>query len=118
MNSYKITNLANATIDTDALNRITADGRYYLGTTTLNNITLASGDLSMNSHKITNLATPTANADACTKAYADSIASGTSSIPVGTIIAWYSNTIPSGWLLCDGSTFDTVLYPDLFAVLG
>ncbi len=29
MNSQKITNVANATTGTDALNRVTADGRYY-----------------------------------------------------------------------------------------
>ena len=35
MNSQKITNLANAVSNTDALNRQTADGRYYSNTTRL-----------------------------------------------------------------------------------
>ena len=31
---------------------------------------------------------------------------------------WPSNTIPKGWLLCDGSTFDTELHSALYAVIG
>jgi len=48
MNSYKITNVGNATTDTDALNRITADGRYYTTTTTLNNITTPDNSVNFN----------------------------------------------------------------------
>lgn len=39
-------------------------------------------------------------------------------LPVGAITAFTANTIPSGWLLCDGSTFDETLYPSLFIALG
>ena len=35
MNAQKITNIGDATLDTDALNRQTADARFYLNTTTL-----------------------------------------------------------------------------------
>ena len=35
LNSYKITNLGNATTGTDALNQQTADNRYYQSSTTL-----------------------------------------------------------------------------------
>ena len=38
-----------------------ADARYYLNTTELNNITLATGNLSVNNHKITDLLAPTNN---------------------------------------------------------
>lgn len=31
---------------------------------------------------------------------------------------WATTTAPSGYLLCDGSTYDSATYPDLFAVLG
>jgi microcystin-dependent protein len=31
---------------------------------------------------------------------------------------WPSNTIPVGWLQCDGSVFNTTAYPKLAAVLG
>lgn len=64
MNSQKITGLADATTATDALNRQTADGRYYASSTTLNSITAPSGNLSMNSYKITSLADATTGTDA------------------------------------------------------
>ena len=31
---------------------------------------------------------------------------------------WATTSIPTGYLLCDGSTYSSVTYPDLFAVLG
>ena len=46
---FKLTGLGNATTGTDALNRTTADGRYYLSTTALNSITAPSGAVSLNS---------------------------------------------------------------------
>ena len=64
MNSFKITNLSDATLSTDALNLQTGDGRYYLNTTTLNNITAPNNNLSLNSLKITNLADATLATDA------------------------------------------------------
>jgi hypothetical protein len=71
MNSQKVIGLANATAGTDALNRQTADGRYYLNTVTLNNITAPTGNVSLNSHKITNLADATADTDALNRQTAD-----------------------------------------------
>ena len=76
MNSHKITSLADATLATDALNRQTGDGRYYLNTTVLNSITAPNGSLSLNSQKITSLGTPTSNTDAATKAYVDQAVTG------------------------------------------
>lgn len=38
--------------------------------------------------------------------------------PVGGILAWPSNTIPSGWALCDGSAFNTTNNPTLQSILG
>ena len=38
MAGYRLTNLASATADSDALNRITADGRFYANTATLDAI--------------------------------------------------------------------------------
>ena len=40
------------------------------------------------------------------------------SLPVGTITAYYGGVIPNGYLLCDGSTYDTAKYPELFTLLG
>ena len=39
-------------------------------------------------------------------------------IPVGTIIPMYKKSSPSGYLYCDGSTFDQTKYPLLYAYLG
>lgn len=64
LNSNRITNLADALSATDALNRQTADGRYYLNTVPLNNITLANGSLSLNNNRLTNLADATQATDA------------------------------------------------------
>jgi microcystin-dependent protein len=39
-------------------------------------------------------------------------------IPVGTVISYTNETLPSGWLKCDGSELLRSNYPDLFSVLG
>jgi microcystin-dependent protein len=39
-------------------------------------------------------------------------------VPIGTIQAYYSNTIPAGYLLCNGSTFNASEYPELNTFLG
>lgn len=39
-------------------------------------------------------------------------------VPTGTITAFGGTTAPSGWLLCDGSAYATITYPDLFTVIG
>lgn len=56
--------MASPSISSDAMTLGYADSNYYNITTTLNNITAASGDLSLNSHKITNLADATVDTDA------------------------------------------------------
>lgn len=38
--------------------------------------------------------------------------------PVGSIIAHTGNISPSGWLICDGSSYTTSNYPLLFNVIG
>lgn len=36
----------------------------------------------------------------------------------GLVSMWASDTIPDGWLLCDGSSLLRATYPDLFAAIG
>jgi len=64
LNTQKITGLANATLDTDALNRQTGDARYYLKTATLDTLTAPAANLSLNGNKITSLADATSATDA------------------------------------------------------
>lgn len=42
----------------------------------------------------------------------------TGKIPAGSIVLHGSETIPSGWLLCNGSAVSRTTYSDLFAVVG
>ena len=71
MNSQKITGLANATTGTDALNRDTADARYYQQTVTLDAITAPTASVSLNSQKIINLADATSATDALNRQTGD-----------------------------------------------
>jgi len=43
---------------------------------------------------------------------------GAISNPIGTIQMWPTDTPPTGWLICDGSTFNADTFPDLANVLG
>lgn len=38
--------------------------------------------------------------------------------PVGAVIPFAGSLVPNGWLLCDGSSYSTGLYPSLFSVIG
>jgi len=38
--------------------------------------------------------------------------------PIGMMFPFASETIPAGYLLCDGTTYETEDYPELFAVIG
>lgn len=38
--------------------------------------------------------------------------------PTGKGAEWFTNTAPSGWLLCDGSAVSRATYARLFAVIG
>lgn len=38
--------------------------------------------------------------------------------PVGTIMPYVGSTAPTGWLLCDGSSYSTASYPKLSALCG
>jgi len=67
--------------------------------------------------------TPLANADFATKIYIDNaISSAINSItpatnPIGTIIMRASSSVPSGYLYCDGTTYNTTAYAGLWSVI-
>jgi microcystin-dependent protein len=43
---------------------------------------------------------------------------GNVGLPVGAVLSFPAGTTQSGWLLCDGSTFDRTVYPALYTYLG
>ena len=43
---------------------------------------------------------------------------GGDTLPIGIIMPYTSDTIPNGWLLCDGSPFSASEYPELFDLIG
>lgn len=43
---------------------------------------------------------------------------GGDTLPIGAIIAFASDTIPNGWLLCDGSVVSRTTYSELFNAIG
>lgn len=45
-------------------------------------------------------------------------ASSVAAHEAGMIAAWSGGAVPTGWLLCDGSSVATATYPDLFAAIG
>lgn len=36
----------------------------------------------------------------------------------GAIMGWTSASLPTGWVLCDGTSYATATYPNLFALIG
>jgi len=47
-----------------------------------------------------------------------SVPGASSVLPTGSIMAWASNNLPSGFLWCNGQTVNITSYPGLYAVLG
>ena len=43
---------------------------------------------------------------------------GAPGFPPGFIIPWANNSLPTGFLLCDGSNVSRTTYADLFAAIG
>jgi hypothetical protein len=71
--------------------------------------------------KIYNVVTPTQDHMAANKEYVDEAVAtvgGGSSVPVGTVVMWFGTNAPSGWLKCDGSSFNTTTYSALHTHLG
>lgn len=39
-------------------------------------------------------------------------------LPIGSVVEWYSDYVPDNWLICNGQAISRTVYSDLFAVLG
>jgi len=103
---------------TSATERLTIDTNGNVGinketpTVALDVVGLAkiSNTLDMNSTKIINLAISTSSTDAANKGYVDN------SMPIGAIIMWSPLSkadLPNNWKICDGSTYNNIVTPDL-----
>ena len=44
--------------------------------------------------------------------------SGPGSVPIGVVMMWTTNSIPTGWVLCDGRSLSKTTFAGLFAVIG
>ena len=88
------------------MNMQSSDSRYYLKTTTLNNVVAPTDAVSLNSQKITNLATPTVSTDAATKGYVDTLGFSKAAlaqyIKVGTVYVGDVNGGGSGAMTTTG----------------
>ncbi len=50
--------------------------------------------------------------------YAYTAQSSADGVPSGAVMAWTTNSAPTGWLLCDGSAVSRTDYADLFNLIG
>lgn len=90
----------------------TGDGRYLK--------LIAQGDEDMNGYDINNINQVDTNSVKFSDNTIQTTAfTGSVGIPPGSIIAFAGSVaLPSGYLLCDGTPYNEVDYPDLFSALG
>lgn len=90
----------------------TGDGRYLK--------LIAQGDEDMNGYDINNINQVDTNSVKFSDNTIQTTAfTGSVGIPPGSIIAFAGSVaLPSGYLLCDGTPYNNVDYPDLFTALG
>lgn len=86
------------------------------GVTTARLVVEPASGVSMDARagRIINVSTPIAVLEAANKGYVDTW------LPTGTILMWGGSqaSIPSGWLLCDGSAISRTTFARLYAVIG
>jgi hypothetical protein len=75
-----------------------------------------NADYTVNGQTITLLATPPEGSSVV--AYYMSTSGSTSSVPVGTILANGSDSLPSGFLVCNGDSYPIEGYELLYAAIG
>lgn len=80
------------------------------------------GDLNMGGRKVINLnlAVPTSDGDGVSRSYLLQVLSEIAATPPGTIAGFAGDAVslPTGWLLCDGSAVSQSTYAALFGVIG
>ena len=76
-------------------------------------MTVYGDRLDMNNNKVTSVANPTSALDVVNLQYVKLF-----DTPIGVILPFYGTVVPNYYLLCNGTTFNQVTYPDLYAFLG
>ena len=77
-----------------------------------------NGSNSMSGPLILAAIPPTQSREAVSKAYVDQFVAYSTGMPVGSIVAYPSSSMPVGFLLCNGQQVNKVAYPDLYALIG
>lgn len=81
---------------------------------TFGGLTIATdGHVDIGFNRVENLAAPKNDLDACSRIYVRS-----QILEIGDLKYSIRNTDSNGWLLCDGRTVSTDMYPELYAVIG
>jgi hypothetical protein len=90
-----------------------------LGGTLTGTTATFSGAISSVSPAFTGTPTaPTAAANTNTTQIATTAFVLANGVPTGGLMMWGTNSAPSGWLICDGSSVSTTTYAALYAVIG
>jgi microcystin-dependent protein len=116
------------TTSLEAVTKSYADSKFLAltGGTMTGTLTMNAA-IDMNGNKIVNVKTPTGtspDSDLANVEYVNSQAgaapppTGGASVPVGVISAFGGSSVPSGWMLCDGSSRSTSSYSELYGIIG
>lgn len=124
MGSFQVENLASAINPADAVRK--SDFDAALSTLSFEYVARDGslpmvGDLNMSGNKITGLPTtgyPSLDGDAVPKIYVDQALASIAATPSGTVTAYAGATTPIGWVVCDGRSLSTTVFPDLFNAIG
>ena len=114
--AYDLANTANQTANTaktTANNALPKAGGTISGNLTVSgNCTLS--DATCSTAQVNDRTTKVAN----TSYVRNAIEAHLSSLPAGTLVSYSGTTIPSGFLLCNGQSFNKNTYPNLFSAIG
>lgn len=101
-------------------NTLTVSTSITVGTTSITPTTVSTDNITSSltiAAPTANLTTINSTTDNTTTVNATTVnattVNGFGTIPLGGIIMWSGTTPPSGWALCDGSTQNSILTPDL-----
>jgi len=111
-----------------AYSKLSGDDGIYISTNNKLNIESTSSinfltSTNFNSVLPQSTLTPLNNNDLVTKIYIDNAITQAINFltpytnPVGTIIMMPTSTVPTGYIYCDGSTYNTILYASLWSVI-